>query len=105
MLNKNICQNRKTYRDLKELRESNLWWNGGNEWGSYPKKEIFHEQKQPLQQEESEFTRNKPLVLSILGIVALVSVAALAQAEKISHSLEEVRKNSVQQLLLMKDER
>ncbi len=104
MSNQNICKHRKNYRDLKELYESNLWWDGRNEWSSYIKKQVGQELKQPIQKEESEFKRNKPLVLCVLGILSFLSVAALSQAEEISNGLVEVRKNSVQQLLLMKDE-
>lgn len=97
-------QTKKKYRDLKELCESNLWWTGGNKWSSCIKTEVFQELQQPIQKEESEFTRNKPLVLCILGMVALVSVAALTRSEEISHGFQEVWKNSVEQLLPMKDE-
>ncbi|GAA6621914.1 hypothetical protein [Scytonema sp. NUACC26] len=101
---KNTCELRKKYRDLKELCEQNLWWDGGNKKDSCMKKEIFQELKQPVQKEESEFTRNKPLVLFVLGIVALLSIAVLSRAEEISHGLVEIRKNSIHQLLLMKNE-
>jgi hypothetical protein len=98
MLYKKTCEPRKKYRDLKELCDRNLWWDSKNDF--YIKKEIFQELNQPIQKEESELTRNKPLVLFVLGIVVLLSMTAFTRAEKISQSLEEMRKNSIQQLLI-----
>lgn len=77
----------------------NLWSPSGSDWSSIVQEEIQAATNQPTEEEESNFT-NKVVSLGVLAALALLATAAWIRAPKISHAVQEVGKNSVEQLLL-----
>lgn len=97
--NKNTNNHTTRYESLCDLNLLNLWSLSGSDWTSIVKEEIQAATNQPTEEEESNFT-NKVLSLGVLASLALLATAAWIRAPKISQAVQEVGKNSVEELLL-----
>lgn len=83
------------YESLYDLKSLTLWSPSGSEWSSITNEEI--QATTNPSREESNLT-NKVVLLGSLVILVLLGAAAWIQAPAIVQALQEVGKNSVEQL-------
>ena len=90
---------RTRYESVCDLNLLSSWSQSGSDWSSIVKEEIQAATNQPIEEEEPNFT-NKVVSLGVLATLALLGAATWVRAPEISQAVQEVGKNSVEQLVL-----
>ncbi len=89
---------RTRHESLYDLHFLSFWSQSGSDWSSTIKEELQAATNQPIEEEESNFT-SKVVLVGVLAILALLVAAMWSQAPEIYQAVQEVGKNSVEQVI------
>ncbi len=94
--------NESTKTQYKSLSDPNLlylWLPSGSEWSSTIKEEIQATTNQPFEQEDTH-PSNKLILFGVLTTLVLLGAATWFHAPKVYQAIQEVARNSVDQVIL-----
>lgn len=98
MLDNNTNKHTPKHQSLEDLNLLSLWWQSGSNRSSTIEEEIQLDTKQPIIEEESNYT-SKVVLFGVLTILVILVATVCSQASEIYRSVQEVGINAFKELI------